>query len=362
MQPRQLLRAAALGVAVLGAAAVRADDWSTPPLADPLRMASLPLDSAAARPLAAGEWRFETTAAYFNVASESWHTGTVHRELGRTGLPLEAWELRLLEQRHPEDAIHRLDVEGWRTDLAAAVGLGHGLTASLRVGRAGAGAPHWDAIADGFHETFSLAGGRRSWFARGQSVVYVRGHGGTVERFGALEGDGWGDAALSLSGGGSRWLGAEHRWVVAVEAPTGRRDTLFGSGGWDTGVRWVATWGSEPRRRLRAAIGATFLDPDGRFLGARRADTWHVLAELRRPLWRRLDWRLAARLDSSPLADLTSHDPGRPAFFLTVGASAPLGTTGWLTFDVGENYPITGVAPDFTLHVQLGARLVGGDG
>lgn len=350
----------ALVAVLLVAADTWADEWSAPPLADPLRMASLPLDVAAARPLGAGEWVVETALAYFNVASESWHTGTVHRELGREGLPLEAWELRLLEKRHPEDEIYRVDVEGWRSDLAVSVGLGVGLAASLRLGRVGVGTPQWDAVADDFHSAFGLGGGRRVWFARGQSVVYVRGHDRTVESWNDLERDSWTDTTLSLSGSGGDWLGADHRWVVALEAPTGDRETLAGSGGWDTGLRWIATWGSK-RRVTRAAFGYTFLDGGGGFLGARRADTWHVLGELRRPLSSRIDWRMAARFDASPLADLTALDPGAEAFFLTLGAAAPIGRTGWLSFDLGENYPIRGVAPDFTFHLQFGAHLRGGD-
>ena len=343
-------------VMLLSPALAFGGEWSAAPVADPLRMASLPLDIATARDLAAGEWSVETTLAYFNVASESWHTGTVHRELGREGLPLEAWELRLLEQRHPDDEIYRIDIEGWRSDVTAAVGLGGGLTANLRVGRVGVGSPQWDAIADEVHTAFNLNGGRRTWFARGQNVVYVRGRGETVERWEQLERETWADTVLSLSGSGGRWLGAAHRWVLAFEAPTGDRDTLAGSGGWDAGVRWVATWG-EDRRLARIAAGYTALDSSGSFLGARRADTWHLLGELRRPLTARFAWRVAARFDSSPLADLTGLDPGKSAFFLTVGAAAPLGETSWFAFDLGENYPITGVAPDFTFHLQVGTQI-----
>ena len=345
---------ATLAALVPSLAAADGDVWATPPFTDPLRVGSLPLDAAAARELAGGEWSLVAGWSYFNTWSGSWHTGTIHHELGRDGQPLQEDELRLLESRHPGDEIYRFDLQGWRADLTGAVGLGRGLVATLQVPRYGVGTPHWDAVATDFHAAFNFSNSRREWFPRGQTVVYARGRGGTVEAWDELRTETWGDASLSLAGGGGHWLGASHRWVMALEAPLGDEGTIGGSGGWDSGLRWFATWGSG-RRQLRAGAGYTWLDGGGSFLGARRSDTWHLEAAARVPLSAALDLRVSGRLDSSPLSALSNAAPGDPSFYLALGIRAPLGADSWIAFDVGDNYPISGVAPDFSFHLQLGA-------
>jgi hypothetical protein len=119
------------------------------------------------------------------------------------------------------------------------------------------GAPHWDAIAEDVHAKVGLGGVARDLFPRGQSTVYVRGRRAAIERLSGLEGSGLGDVTLSVTGPLGRWLGAEHRWVVAVEAPTGEAGTLRGSGGWDTGVRWFGTWGQGGKQVRVSSPGST---------------------------------------------------------------------------------------------------------
>ena len=219
------------------------------------------------------------------------------------------------------------------------------------------GSPRWDAVPERFHTSIGIGNMRRDYFPRGQTTVYVRGRRGTVSRLGNREsGQGLGDLALSLSGPAGAWLGAEHRWAVSVEAPTGERDTLRGSGGWDAGARWFATWGSG-RREARLGLGFTRLDPAGSWLGVERDDTWHAQADLRHPLAGALDWRLALRLDTSPLASFTDSDVGDTSFYWLVGVLAPVGRSGFVAVDLGENYPLTAHVPDFSFHVSFGLGL-----
>jgi hypothetical protein len=195
----------------------------------------------------------------------------------------------------------------------------------------------------------------RDLFPHGQSTVYVRGHRAAVERLSGLEGSGIGDVSFSVTGPLGRWLGAEHRWAVAVEAPTGEAGTLRGSGGWDKGVRWFGTWG-QGASQFRAGIGYSWLDPTGSWLGVKRDNIWGALLEARAPLGRRLTVRGSARFDSSPLAGFTESDIGMRSFYWTVGMLAPIAGGSWVAFDLGENYGSNAEVPDFSLHLQLGLR------
>lgn len=332
-------------------------DWPAPPFLDPLRFSSLPLAAAETLAPPPGRWQVVSTFGYFNVWKLSWHTGTIHQELGLLGTPLTQHELDQLAIRHPGDQFFHFDLEGSRNDLTAAYGLPHGLAVVLQVPWVSLGSPGWDGVPERFHNSFGLGNMRRDFFPRGQTTIVLRGRAGTVSRLANSEGgSGLGDVSLALSGPGGRWLGASHRWAVAVEAPTGERDTLRGSGGWDTGLRWFATWG-EGRRQARLGLGYSFLDPGGSWLGVRRDDTWHTQVEFRHPLKGGWDWRVSLRLDSSPLASFTDSEIGDPSFFWLAGVLVPVGRSGFVALDLGENYPHHALAPDFTLHLSLGWQL-----
>jgi|WetSurMetagenome_2_1015567.scaffolds.fasta_scaffold31386_2 hypothetical protein len=342
---------------VTSAAAAATAQPSTPwpaPSADPLRFASLPLDlDAGAAPAGTG-WTVSATVSYFNTWYLSWHPGAIHRELGREGLPLTSEELRALEQRHPGDAIHFEDLEGWRADVRAARGLGSGLLLTVDVPWVDTSGPHWDRIAESFHGFFQAGPGGRDLFPRSRNAIYVRGKQGHLERLDGLDGAGLGDVAVSLAGPLGAWLGGEQRWLVAVEAPTGSEDSLRGSGGWDVGARWLGRW-RWTRSELVGAVGYTRLDPAGSFLGVARSDTWHAAAAYRFAIGASTEARVIGRLEGSPLAGFTDAKPGDPGWVLTLGVRRALGD-GWVAFDLGENYPLVGVTPDYTFHLSAGLR------
>ncbi len=333
----------------------QADPWASVTFADPLRFSSLPISGTEAIVPAAGEWELSSTMSYFNVWQRSWHTATIHKEFGLQGQPLQPWEIALLAQRHPADQFYHIDLEGWRDDVVIARGFGGGVAATLQIPWVGIGAPHWDDIAERFHATFGLGNMNRQVFPRGQSTVVVRGHGQILERFTGLPGSGLGDIRLSVTGPLGSWLGAEQRWAVAVEAPTGRPGTLRGSGGWDWGVRWFATWG-QGRTQVRAGLGYSVLAASGSWLGVRRDNIWGALVEVHTPLGRRLTFRASARCDSSPLASFTSSDIGKVSSYWTVGVLRPVAGRSWIAFDLGENYGSVAEVPDFSFHLQFGTR------
>jgi len=333
------------------------DPWTSVTFPDPLRFSSLPISGTETIVPGAGAWQVSTALGYFNVWQRTWHTGRIHEVLGLAREPLTAQEIRILEQNFPDDQFYHLDLEGWRNDLLISRGFFGGIAATLKMPWVAIGTPHWDAIAENFHARFGLADVGREWCPRGQSTVYVRGRRGAVERLSGLEGPGLGDVSLSVTGPLGRWLGAEHRWVVAVEAPTGAEGTLRGSGGWDTGVRWFGTWGQGPSQ-LRVGLGYTWLDPSGSWLGVRRDDTWGALLEGHVPLGRLLTLRGSARFDSSPLAGFTDSDIGASSFYWTVGILAPVAGRAWVAFDLGENFGSNAEVPDFSLHVQVGFTLL----
>ena len=339
-----------------GVCSGQVDPWVSVTFPDPLRFSSLPISGTETIVPGAGAWQVSTALGYFNVWQLTWHTGTVHRAQGLLGKPLTEVEIRAIEEAFPNDRFYHIDVEGWRNDLVISRGFVGGMAATLKVPWVEIGTPHWDAIAEDFHARFGLATGRRDWFPRGQSTVYVRGRRGAVERLSGLEGSGLGDVSLSVTGSLGLWIGAEHRWVVSVEAPTGAEGTLRGSGGWDSGVRWFGTWGQGPSQ-VRVGLGYTWLDPSGSWLGVRRDDTWGALVEGHVPLGRSLSLRGSARFDSSPLAGFTDSDIGANSFYWTFGILAPVTRDAWVTFDVGENYGSSAEAPDFSFHLQFGLTL-----
>lgn len=345
-----------LCVGVAGASWGQMDPWASVPFADPLRFSSLPLDGSQAIVPPPGQWQVSAAMSYFNVWQLTWHTGTIHRGFGLLGKPLTDREIKILEQNFPRDQFYHIDLEGLRSDVLFSGGLGAGWAATLRIPWVDVGAPHWDAIAEDFHNSLGLGNMRRDWFPRGQSTVYVRGRKGAIERLSGLAESGFGDTSLSVTGPLGQWFGGEQRWALALEAPTGAKGTLRGSGGWDGGLRWFGTWGTE-RRQVRFALGYTWLDPSGSWLGVKRSNMWHALAEAHTPLGTWLTFRASARFDSSPLAGFTDSDIGKVSFYWTVGLLAPLPGGSWLAFDSGENYPSTAEVPDFSFHLQVGFKL-----
>jgi hypothetical protein len=331
------------------------DPWASAPLPDPLRMASLPLDPAQAVIPPRGVWQISLAGAYFNVMHSTWHAAAIHREFGLQRQPFEPWEVATLAFRHAADQFYFVDLEGVQTELRIHAGLGGGFAVALSIPWVEVGAPNWDAIPEDFHERFGLSSVRRRPFPRGQSIVVVRGADGMVERFEDIVGSGLGDASVAVTGRLGSWLGGEQQWVVAVEAPTGERDTVWGSGGWDAGLRWFGTWGGE-RRQVRFGLGYTWLDGAGSWLGVHRSNTWHAVAEAHVPLGP-LIARCLVRLDSSPLSGFTSSETGNPALYWTLGVLGDLAREAWWAFDVGENFPSLAEGPDFSFHVLFGTRL-----
>jgi len=360
MNGRALTRAARLAVVLL-VPLVAATATGEPPeptsfsLPDPLRLASLPLAPAEGDAVEAGTWRVRFESAYFNLWYGSWHPATIHKEFGLEGQPLQPWELRLLEQRHPDDDIFQVDVEGWMSEATIARGLGRGLTLTATVPWVEVGRPHWDAISQDLHRALGWKTGDRDTFPHSGTLIYVW----NAERQRAIEG--WddlvgshlADVRLALSGPLGRFAGGVHRWVVAVEAPTGRRAGVSGSGGWDAGARWFGRWQGR-RTALRLGAGWTRLDRSGSLLGAERDDTWHALAEGAVALGERTAFQLTCRVDSSPLASFTGGLPADPALVFGLALRRRLGGGGWWAVALGENLPPHGVAPDFTLHFQVG--------
>jgi hypothetical protein len=330
-------------------------DWSVPPI-DPTRLSSLPLRSSDARVPEPGRWRVEGTLGYFNLASPSWHITAIHSEYERDGQPVTSDELRVLETRHPSDEIYNLDVEGWQLDLNVSRGLGRGYALSLHIPWMEVGSPHWDAISSEFHHIFGIGQGPRDILASGQTMVYVYSDGRYVERSHELVGSGVADVSLAVSGPIGRALGASHRWAGVVEAPTGDRDGLWGSGGWDLGLRWFGDW-RWSRWRIHAAAAYNWLDDSGGWLGIERADTWQTQAEVFFRIADGASLRASLWYGSSPLADFSDGAPGDPSPFLDLGAHFRIASRWWIAANLGENHVSYGTTPDFTLQLQLGASL-----
>ena len=329
-------------------------DWWGFVSIDPIRFASLPLSFEELVRPAPGEWQASVTAEYFNLWSGSWHTGIIHREFDLRGQPLNPWELRTLERRHPEDAIYRLDVEGWQSRLTLAHGFGGGLGLVVDVPWIQIGAPRWDGISEQFHQVFGLDMGDRRFIANGGTLVYIRGtdRSRVIEAWDELNGSGIGDIRITLNGPLGPWLGGNHSWAVSVETPTGDEGTLRGSGGWDVGARWFGTWKWGPAN-LKFAAGYTRLSRSGTFLGVERSDTWHVLGAYLRPIGRSQTLMAGLSFHTSPLSQFTDSMPGDPSLVFDVGWGLRLGTRHRLETSITENITSAGTAPDIVLRVRI---------
>jgi hypothetical protein len=321
---------------------------------DPLRAASLPFEPAHATLLPRGAWCVTTSLGYANVWSVSDEVIQLHDALGRSGEPLQPEELRLLEQLAPDEELRAFDIEGWRADLFVSWGVHERVTLTLQVPFISTGRPEWDGAAEWWHDLTGLPNAGRESFPRGESLFYLHGPAGTAERR-DLDGSGLGDLALAASTRLGRALGAEHRAVVAVEAPTGERDTLRGSGGWDAGVRWLALW-EFADVDLLAGAGYTWTSGDGTLLGIERADPWHLMAGLDWRVWRQLTATLRVAYERSLLEGWAGGRTGAPALSERFGLAAPLGPGGWVSFELAED-SASGVAPDFGFHLAFGTTI-----
>jgi len=330
------------------------EPWAGFDTADPLRLSSLPMSFSEGMALDRGEWYAGFSAEYFNLWDGSWHTGTIHREFGLEGQPLEPWELHLLEIRHPEDAIYRVDVEGWVARLLVARGMGHGLTLALDMPWVTVGAPKWDEISKAFHEALGLKVGDRDVIAPGQTLIYMRNRqrDGSIERWGELNGSGPGDLRLSLSGSAGAVAGGRGRWAVSLELPTGDQGGLAGSGGWDLGVRYFQSW-TTTASQYRLGAGFSRLDPAGSLLGVARANTWHAAADWRHAFRKGSEMFAGLAYDTSPLSDYTDTAPGKPALAVSIGGRFRVGKKTRLAVGLSENMTSAGTAPDFILRVRL---------
>lgn len=360
MSHRPVLLVLSVFIGVGGAAAQTAAPSpaaGAPP--DPLRLASAPPSFAELGFATPEGWSLRVDMAYFNIWNGTWHTGTIHKEFGLLETPLQAWELRTLEQRHGADAIHRYDLEGWVGTATVARGFANGVVVTLEVPWMEVGAPHWDNLAWRFHGAVGLDQSRRDWFPRGQTIVYAYYGGATIEAWEELNGTRLADVTISASGPLGPFLGGVQRWGVALQAPAGERETLAGSGGWDGGFRWGAQWHGD-RHHVTVAAGYTWLDRGGSFLGARRSHTAYAQVAAAYRLGGRTWVDLSARADTSPLRDLSPSAVGRDAVMVTLGVARPFGRRGWVTFELGENLPKLGAAPDFTLGLAFSLAFDGG--
>lgn len=325
--------------------------WRSAANPDPLRALSPPFDPAQAGLPDPDGWSFALETSYFNVWGVSGDITGLHRELHRERQRVGDDELAELELRNPGGSSFLVDLEGWRADLVVTRGLASRLGLSLRVPFLDVGRPHWDGIAERWHSALGLPNADRDVFPTGETLLVLRGRRGTIVRRG-LAGSGLGDVSVGLVAALGPAFGGVHRMVALLEVPTGRRDTLRGSGGWDLGLRWFGLW---HRGRFDVLGGAGFsrLDPQGSLLGLQRADLWHAMAGL--------DWRLGAGIaasvrstyESSPLADHFNERPARPAWFNRFGLTAELGRGLWLAVDTGQD-TASGLAPDFSFHLTLG--------
>lgn len=324
---------------------------------DPTDFSSLRLDASEAIRLEPGEWSVVTSASYFNQWNGTWHTRRIHEDLGRHRQPIGDDELTALETAFPEDEIYRFDLEGSRIDLLVARGFGRGVTLQARVPWIQIGTPGWDSIAEVFHSAVPAVDHYvRDLFPRGETFLYLRTDGRSVVHREKIKRSGVGDVSVSIAAPLRSWGRTEQRVALTIEAPTGAAGTLHGSGGWDAGVRWFVQRDGV-RNDLLFGVGYTHQSRSGDFLGFERSDTAHLAFSYVRNFSARTAFHAGARLDTSPLSDVTTLSLGDPSLVYRFGVQRAITRDHWVSIEMSEELaPQMGVDADFSLHLAISGR------
>jgi hypothetical protein len=333
--------------------------WRPQVTSSPLVFGSLRLDPAFAIAPPAGQWQVLTTASQFNMWARSWHTFAAHRHHDLYGQSVTEEEVRSIAEAFPDDWAYHLDVEGWRGDIQFVRGFEGGASASIRIPWIEIGSPQMDWVAEDFHSGLGLSTHQREIFPADDTTIFLK-HSDEEDVLFAgreLNRAGFGDVTLAGSIPLTVVKRAEQRLALAVDIPTGKRGTLQGSGGVDLTANWFSLWRLD-KRDVKLASGLTFL-VGGDFLGEDRFPLLpHLLFEVDQPLDRHKLWvaSLAARLDGSPLWEITDGRAGYPPLFYRLGISRDLGAGRWVSFELGEELkPQTAVEADWSFHLTFGS-------
>ncbi len=351
-----MLRALALVVPLWLALPAMADEWTLIPLTPlpsivPTDFGSLRMVPADAQPVAPGTIRLSMTTSYFNAFRTTWHTPVFHGGLGLKGTPLTDGEVSRIEHDFPNDDVYHLDVEGLRSDLVLSAGAGNGIVLTGRVPFIQIGAPNWDLIAEDSHRyLFGSKKGSRTLFPRGETMIYIRGHGTEIRRLNGLDGRHIGDSTLTVAVPMANF----GRLTMAVKAPTGKSDSLFGSGAWDEGIGWNDDVVSSKRR---FSFAASYSRVRGSFLGACLANMINLSAEAQQRVTAATTLRVSLHGDTSNLRGVTHTNIGQALLSFTGGVVHTLRQGRWFAVDLFENYPALGVANDWVIQIGFGGTL-----
>ena len=167
----RFLRSAVLLVALLAGTAAAEPPALLRPGANPdvLRLASLPFEPGDAMEVEEGQWRLTASLNYANLWNHTHNLVVYRRQEGYVGRPVSSEELAAVAERHPGEWFQFLDVEAWWAQVWVQRGLGRGVTLTLQVPFLDVGRPHWDAIAERWHQWLDLPDFNRHEFPRGET-------------------------------------------------------------------------------------------------------------------------------------------------------------------------------------------------
>jgi len=344
---RRRRRAPALAAATAALAALAVASAAEPP---PL-LATHPLAVAGARPagleLLAPDrerWTLSLTLAYGNSFAVDEDVHRAHLDVDGPGRPLSDDALAVAAAR---GARYAIDAETVVTALEATGPVGRRLYAGVRLPWWRIGGTAVDPLPRRWHELLGIGDGGRDLYPDGETVVWMPGS----------------DRALSLSdpvsgmGDVAAWLGRtfpagrlEHRIWLAATAPTGSHPLLDGDG-LRLGLRWATAW-SGRRWSLSGGLGVTGGSGDT-VLGGPRRTTGHGWLAAGLEVGDRLRLDGLVRVDGSPYSDLHGPPADQVTAELAVGATVRLGPRHRLQLALGEDRPVRGFVPDFSVQVRL---------
>jgi len=299
----------------------------------PFNLLFLAFPSRGGRTLLPGEQQFLVSQTYSNtlIGSETFFTDLNPASDARQRLSPTL--VALAQASHPGLSLFFLDLEHARTELRWRAGILRWLELGAEVPFLSYRGGSFDGLIESYHRGLGLPSGGRELFVRDaveialtlDDEIYFAGESPSLFQIGDVSL--FGRIPLRRSPGGDLALSA------AVKLPTGKAESLGGSGGTDYGLDLEGTW-RWGRQRLHGAAGWVQAGDWSLFPRFEPASMWSLLAGYEYLSKSRLSWIAQVQSQSSVFRGLPQADPdlSRPSTELLMGLKRSSRDEAW-TFE-----------------------------